>query len=335
MEEPSNWIQKSAVTYTIGTITGEMNSIMQVVSVGSSRHADQILERLNYEFRFLREEGINIDVQQTSRGNMKFLGCKLVRVNRERFTPEDQATILRHFVANALSDVIVNDWETVLIRKIVKDNYGHFSKDEREGIMEFIRKSLDGRVAGESDLFHRISRKSRVLSRLIDYLDKHSELVLEGFVTFRLKDYVEELYESVSKAVDEYLMEKEYKEFIRLLRYFVEVQEPKFDEVHAIVEPSGCFRLSDREGRPVAREYIDDIVMEINKAEGDCEDLLISSLITIAPKCVVLHIQPEQDNSTATETIKKIFGDKARICHGCDRCKPKCKPKVGARDLPT
>ncbi|MGE5484914.1 MAG: putative sporulation protein YtxC [Ignavibacteriales bacterium] len=304
---------------------------MQVVSIGTARHADQILERLNYEFRFLQEEGINIDVQQTNRGNLTFLGCKLVRANRDRFTPEDQATILRHFVANALSDVIVNDWESVLIRKIVRDNYSYFSRDEREGILEFIRKSLDGHVAGESDLFHRVNRKSRVLSRLIDYLNKHSELILEGFVTFRLKDYVEELYESVSKAVDEYLLEKEYKEFIRLLRYFVDAQEPKFDEVHAIVELNGSFKLSDREGLPVAREYLDDIVMEINQAEGDCEDLLISSLITIAPRYVVLHIPPEQDNSTSTETIKKIFGDKVRICHGCDRC----KPKAGARDLPT
>ncbi|MGE5542503.1 MAG: hypothetical protein ACM3WT_05660, partial [Bacillota bacterium] len=62
---------------------------MQVVSIGTARHADQILERLNYEFRFLQEEGINIDVQQTNRGNLTFLGCKLVRANRDRFTPED------------------------------------------------------------------------------------------------------------------------------------------------------------------------------------------------------------------------------------------------------
>ncbi|MCR4397834.1 MAG: putative sporulation protein YtxC [Firmicutes bacterium] len=304
---------------------------MQVVSIGTARHADQILERLNYEFKFLQEEGINIDVQQTNRGNLTFLGCKLVRGGRTRFSAEDSITLLKHFIANALSDVIVNDWESALIRKIVRDDYSHFPKDERDGILEFIQKNLDGRVAGENDLFHRVNRKGRVLSRLIEYLNRHSELVLEGFVAFRLKDYVEELHESVSRAVDEYLLEKEYKEFIRLLRHFVDAQEPKFDEIHAVVVPGGWFKLSDREGRPVAREYLEDLVTQVRDADGDCEGLLISSLITLAPLSVVLHLPPGSDDSMGTETIKKIFGDRVKICGGCERC----GVRGDARDLPT
>ncbi|NPV71546.1 MAG: putative sporulation protein YtxC [Firmicutes bacterium] len=294
---------------------------MQVVSIGTARHADQILERLNYEFQTLQEEGIDIDVQQTNRGNLTFLGCKLVRGNKDRFSSDDTATILRHFIANALSDVIVNDWESGLIKKIIHDNYRDFSRDEREGVLEFVRKSLEGQVTGERDLFHKMDRKSRVLSRLVEYLNKHSELVLEGFVTFRLRDYVEEIEECVNKAVDDYLMEKEYKEFIRLLRYFVEAQEPKFDEIHAVILQEGSFRLSDREGKPVAREYLDDLVMEIRQSEGDCEDLLISSLITLAPRSITLHLPPGKDETTGIQTIRKIFGDKVRVCRDCDRCR--------------
>jgi hypothetical protein len=48
---------------------------------------------------------------------------------------------------------------------------------------------------------------------------------LDGFLSFRLKEYRGRLAEVVDKAVDEYMMDMEYKEFIRVLRYFVDVQE--------------------------------------------------------------------------------------------------------------
>ena len=293
---------------------------MQVVSIGSANHADQILERLNYEFGFLREEGINIDVQRINRGNLTFLGCKLVRGNREKFSQEDMAAIFRHFVANALSEVIVNDWEETLIRKFIRDNYSYFSKEEQDRVYEFVVKALDGYLAGDKDLFHKVTRKGKVLAKLVDYLNRHNELVLEGFVTFRLKEYVEELQESVDRAVDDYLMEKEYREFIRLLKYFVDAQESKMEEVHVFVRSGEPFRLSDGEGKPVAREYLDDLILEVSEEGADCEDLLISSLITLAPKKIVLHMPGEIKESAAIETLRRIFGDRLSICNGCFRC---------------
>ena len=49
-----------------------------------------------------------------------------------------------------------------------------------------------------------------------------------------MKDYIEQLEESVDKAIDEYLMDKEYREFIKLLRHFVDLQEPKRDVVNIV-----------------------------------------------------------------------------------------------------
>ena len=38
-------------------------------------------------------------------------------------------------------------------------------------------------------------------------------------------------------------MDREYREFIRLLRYFVEIQEPKIDTVHVIVNYDNSISL--------------------------------------------------------------------------------------------
>ena len=59
---------------------------------------------------------------------------------------------------------------------------------------------------------------------------------MEGFIRFRLKDYIEELKYIIDGSVDELLIDREYNEFIKLLRYFVEIQEPKVEEVHVLLE---------------------------------------------------------------------------------------------------
>ena len=64
---------------------------------------------------------------------------------------------------------------------------------------------------------------------LTSYLIFNDNLNLEGFVRFRTKDYWDFLCETVDSAADAYLINREYQEFIRLLRYFVELQEPKVD----------------------------------------------------------------------------------------------------------
>ena len=63
-----------------------------------------------------------------------------------------------------------------------------------------------------------------VIKKLSDFLDQNNHIILEGFVTFRMQEYVDELEEVVDWAVRQYLIEKEYQEFIKLLTCFVQMQ---------------------------------------------------------------------------------------------------------------
>lgn len=51
--------------------------------------------------------------------------------------------------------------------------------------------------------------------------------------------------EIIDNAVDDFLIEREYKEFIRLLKYFVEIQDPKFNVVHVVMEYDDNYMLLD------------------------------------------------------------------------------------------
>lgn len=284
--------------------------------IGTARYIDELRERLGYEFRSLEREGLSVDRAEMNRGNLTFLGYNIRKNGRSKYSQEDIMTLLKHYVANTVSDIIVNDWEEHLLRKIIKENYYYLSKDEQEAILKHI---LQGSECPDRDFYLRTMRKTRVLNQLLDFFRSSNELVVEGFLTFRLKDYLEELEEIVDRAVDDFLMEKEYKEFVRLLKYFVDIQEPREEEVNILFLPDGGFRLLDKNFTEIQNENLSELKAGLGEGEGEFEDLLISSLITLSPLQIVLHSPPEEDRFSL-ETIKAVFGERVRICRNCARC---------------
>ncbi len=165
-----------------------------------------------------------------------------------------------------------------------------------------------------------LRRKNIITKKIIEYLETSNEILLDGFVTFRLKDYMKELEDVVDKAVDDYLMEKEYKEFIRLLKYFVEIQEPKLDVVHVVGGYNNKYALLDEYGKEITNECIKDFVNEVSEGEINYDDLLVSSLITLAPNKIYIHKAKHIQNKELIETIGNVFIGKVVFCEGCELC---------------
>jgi len=288
---------------------------VQAITIGTAEGIEVVRRRLDDEFRFLQEEGVSIRIGLTNRGKFSFLDCT---VDRTPQTPSDATVLLRHYVASALSDVIVEEWEQELIRRTIRGTYYYFSKDEQDTIARYTGQNLNqGAPSGQ---MYKGNRKAQVLHRLRDYLDSADELVLEGFITFRLRDYVEEVEDAVDRAVDDFLMEREYREFVRLLKYFVDVQEPRMEHVHVLIRPGGTFRLVDDDGCAIKSEYLEEFVVEMVESEVNYEDLLISALITLAPRAVTVHVQQAADWDESLETIKGVFAERVTLCNGCSVC---------------
>ncbi|MFZ5815491.1 MAG: putative sporulation protein YtxC [Bacillota bacterium] len=290
---------------------------MQAITIGTAAGIDEIRQRLDDEFRFLQEEGVRVRIGQSHRGRFAFLDCS---VDGERADGPSGDALVRHYVASALSDVIVERWESDMIRKIIRASYSYFSRDEQDIIADYTGRTLNG---GGSDTryWHKVNRKSQILHKLRDYLDTADELVIEGFVTFRLREWVEELEDAVDRAVDEFLMEREYREFIRLLKYFVDVQEPRIDHVHVLLRRGGSFKLIDDDGGAIKSESLEEFVVEMVDSEVNYEDLLISALITLAPRSLTVHLPNRGgERDEAVETITGVFGDRVSTCEGCPFC---------------
>ncbi len=212
-------------------------------------------------------------------------------------------------LAEVLAEIVIDNFETELVNNIIKQEYNQFSGKARSKIEQFTMEYLKNR--------DKIISKIEINTQLLKYLESYKDLNIEGFVRFRLKDYVNHLKYIVDRAVDDYLIEEEYNEFIELLRYFVNLQEPKIKYVDVLKADDDSFNILDPGKRIITSEYMEDYIAEIMDGEVEYEDLLISALINIAPGKIIIHF----DDKEVEETIKDIFGGKVQICDGCSLCK--------------
>ncbi len=288
---------------------------MKILSLGLSGAPDEVRTRLQRDCRTLAQEGFRVAVDESSKGNYTFLGCNIAEGELSFRNYEHVKNTLKAYVAQMLAEHIVGHEEKNLIRKIISHNYYYFGEQERAAIYDNALKLL-GEPGGD---FGFTDRSDRILAKLKEYFDIHHELVLDGFISFRIKDYRERLTEIVDKAVDEYMLDMEYKEFIRVLRYFVDVQETQVEEVHIVLGDGDTFKIRDARGRNIHNQYLEPLM--IGNEEINYEDLLISALITIAPQTVMLHFSSELGKThSAVETIQKVFSGRVSICRGCSLC---------------
>jgi len=289
-------------------------------SIGAKDNIELLKSKLDTEFALLQNDGLKIDFEQSPTGGLTFLGYNIADYGSTSYSEEEARIIFKHYIANVVSEVILSNWEKDLLLDIVRQNYYYFTPDEQQLIYNLALDRLNHGEPNEEAFVEYLGRKSTVLQKLLEYLNSNDRLIIEGFIKFRLKDYLQELNSTADRAVDDFMLEKEYKEFIKLLKYFVDIQEPRLDVVQVLIQPSGCFKLLDGNNKNISSDYLEGFLIETTEPEINYEDLLISALITIAPSAVILHYPEKRQSERATETIKSVFGDRVKYCQGCKLC---------------
>ncbi|MDO8686044.1 MAG: putative sporulation protein YtxC [Clostridiales bacterium] len=285
--------------------------MMQFLNVGLSEGPDEFLDYLSEEADNLEEKGFEykVAVDDTKDSVMITL------------LTEENYDSLKKLVCCTLASYIIKKYEERILGRIINSHYFYFNNPERKNILKLalsLTKKSESSTLGNLFLKH---RKKSISEKLNDFFESSNSVILDGFVNFRLKDYIKDMEEIVDKAVDEYLMEREYKEFIKLLRYFVDIQEPKYSKINVMSLPGKKYMLFDEEGREITEDCICEFMKEIKDGEINQDDLLVSSLITMSPKNIIIHNINTFSNKELLETIRNVFSDKIIICEGgCSLC---------------
>ncbi len=293
---------------------------MQYLSIGVNEFAEDVVRHISQELQQVRGKKVNCSVDEVNSDGSTSIVCS---INDDKFFNDRSAklynTLITH-VSNALADFIIRQYEERLIGRIINGNYCYFNSNEKKEIFNITLRIIKNEDKNILNSIFQVRRRNVIVRKLVDYFQGSNSLILDGFVNFRLKDYIKDLEEVVDKAVDDFLMEREYKEFIRLLRYFVDIQEPKFNTVHVIVGYDNKYTLLDEDKKEITNECIQEFVDEISEGEINYDDLLVSSLITLAPRKIMIHSTGQFKNKELLETIKNVFSGNVVICTGCDVC---------------
>jgi len=293
---------------------------MQFLCIGVNGSADEIMQHIKNELRQLKNKKISYTINEINSEGSTSIICTVNdgRFYRERST--EAYKVLKTYISNALADYIIRQYEERLLARIINGNFCYFNAAEKKEILNRSLNIIRNEDKSFLNSLFQIRRRNVIVRRLMDYFDNANNIILDGFVNFRLKEYVKDLEDVVDKAVDDFLMDREYREFIRLLRYFVDIQEPKIDTVHVIVGYDDKYTLLDGTKNEITNECIQEYVNEISEGEINYDDLLVSSLITFAPRKIVIHCTGQFRNKELMETIKNVFSGRLILCQGCSLC---------------
>ncbi len=292
---------------------------MELISIGFSKNICGISAILDEKLNELKEH-LNYKKNSRKVGNTIFLEYMLDE-NIDKHT-ERLEKVFKNCISNVLTDLIINLYQENILRKLI-DNRCYYLKDrEREEIYEqtmSIIKSNEELCLKDKQFY--VNRKKRVLNNVKDFLEKNNKIILEGFVNFRLKFLITYMEKALEKSLEDFFIQKEYKEFIKILQYFVDAQQPRIDLVNVVINNEKNHQLYDKNKKIIKNDFLEEIAEVMSDNNMNYEDLLISSLITIAPKQVVIHVTDKSlEDMEVIKTIKNVFVNRVEMCQGCDLC---------------
>ena len=102
-------------------------------------------------------------------------------------------------ISDAIANIIEKEYDDYFIDKIILKNYFYISKEEQETVKRIANKILT--ISREEENFGKEILKNLVF----EYILENKKMILEGFVNFRIKEYIETLDYIVELAVTSYL----------------------------------------------------------------------------------------------------------------------------------
>jgi putative sporulation protein YtxC len=281
------------------------------------------LDQFREKFSWLEQHGYALWVNKLAddHGRNLFIDLKLEGDKTEpNYKEEDIIYIFKHQVSEFLAEHIVKDWEQKLTWKEVNKKGRHLLASDRLLVMEKAVDFLKRCNSNESlNLLMNYGRKNKIAHKILDYIYYHHTLVMEGFIQFWMQDYLTEIKFAVDLACEELRNEKEYNEFVKLLRHFVDTQPPMIQEVNILTDKSGHLSLWDGTGTRIEEKHINFYMDDMSRGEVNLDDILVSILITVAPCRIVLHSYRDSGSETV-KVIKNVFAERIIECSGCEKC---------------
>lgn len=215
-------------------------------------------------------------------------------------------------LSTLLSFFVIYELEEDFLKHIIFKNYFYFSYYERELILN---NCFDIMVDSKKYL----RNKFNVLFVLFkNYLLSHKNIFLYGTITFKFGKYFEILNCIVDDAVNSFIIEKEYLEFISLMKLYVNSQKNIADIIHVIYSKNSTILLDkDKNIIKTSKDvFTAKFLSDISFSEND---YTLNTILELLPNKIYIHLI---DNTIDEfiNTLNLIFEKRIIFCNDCNIC---------------
>jgi len=216
-------------------------------------------------------------------------------------------------IATILSYLVIDKYEEIFLNRLISSNYFYFNSNERKKILDICLEILS-----DEDEFSLENRQQLIFNSFYDYLYTNKQIILYGFINFRLKNYLEFLDEVIDIAVSKFIIEREYLEFISLLKLYIKSHIPSTDFVHLIYKDSKSILLDEDkniiciDNEMFNSKFLSDISFSSN-------DYTLNTLLTMLPKKIYIHLI-DNNIDEFINTLYLVFENKIEFCNECSIC---------------
>lgn len=216
-------------------------------------------------------------------------------------------------ISSILSFLVIDELEEDILKRLISQNYFYFNYSEKNTILQTCFDLISDNF---SSFFE---EKFKILyDNFFNYLSSNKSIVLVGFVNFRLKNYLEILDNIVNQAVNSFIVEKEYCEFISLLKLYINSQGNNCNIIHLVYSKSESLLLDENKNiinisdDIFNAKYLSDITFSSN-------DYALNSLLNLLPKKLYIHLIDDYIDEFVN-TLTLIFDKKVVLCTDCNIC---------------
>lgn len=278
---------------------------MHLFSVGLADGIESFQSALEKAHRRLRDAVPRLEICAAQRGAYRFFFYRLLEEAR------GEREAVREAVGRQLTEVLLEFILThhgrKILERLVRASQAHFAPEDQREICRYA-------VELAQEAHFRAMCEAQVRQQLEAYLRESSELCVDGFVRFRLPEYPLLLEGLAEEGAELYMNDVEYDEFIRVLQYFVEANPPQAEIVQVKFNSCGPHLLLDEAGVLLQYDFVDTVD---RTTQDEYEELLICTLINLAPKKILL--QETEENTSLAETLRNVFRERIEFCREVPR----------------
>lgn len=217
-------------------------------------------------------------------------------------------------ISNILTKTIICFFEESLIKDTITLNYFYFNNIEINSII-YNTTNLLNECENVNIKYDFIN------NALFNHLLNNHSLYLKAFIDFRLPKYLEFINQKIDLSVNQFLVDKEYLEFVDILRLYInsESSSSNLKHLHLIYKNKDSIIIDDNKEIVTCNDnitkakYISDITFSSN-------DLALNTLLNLLPQKITIHLIDVYEDEFIN-TLKLIFQEKVIICQDCDICK--------------